>query len=83
MEPSVESIRGLVRRALQDLGLANAEPIGESLLTLAGYYVGREFKFAGVRAVWIASQPQVKFYGDDGQVLRAVDVGEPPQAKAA
>ncbi|HEV2971029.1 MAG TPA: hypothetical protein VGY55_13735 [Pirellulales bacterium] len=51
MESSTETIRDLVRRTLRDLGLADAEPIGESLLTLAGYYVGREIKFAGVRAV--------------------------------
>jgi hypothetical protein len=56
---------------------------GESLLTLAGYYVGREFKFAGIRAVWMASQGQNKVYGDDGVVLRVSDVGEPRQTKAA
>jgi hypothetical protein len=82
MEPSTESIRDLVRRTLHDMGLADADPIGESLLTLAGYYVGREFKFTGVRAVWMASQEQVKFYGDDGRVLRVVEVGE-PQKEAA
>jgi hypothetical protein len=83
LEPSTESIRDLVRRTLQELGQADAQPIGESLLTLAGYYVGREFKFVGVRAVWMASQGQIKFYGDDGRVLRAVEVGEPRRAKVA
>ena len=53
-----------------------AAPAGETLLTLAGYYVGREFKFAGIRAVWTASQGQIKFYGDDGEMLRVVEVGE-------
>jgi hypothetical protein len=53
------------------------------LLTLAGYYVGREFKFAGVRAVWMASPGQLKFYGDDGEVLRVVSLDEPKQAEAA
>jgi hypothetical protein len=83
MEPSTESIRDLVRRSLHDLGLPDAEPIGESLLTLAGYYVGREFKFAGARAVWMASQGQIKFYGDDGRVLRVVEVGQDDTKKAA
>ncbi len=83
MEPSIEFIRNLVRRFLEELGLADAAPTGESLLTLAGYYVGREFKFAGVRAVWTVSQGQIKFYGDDGTVLRLVDLGEGQQAKAA
>jgi hypothetical protein len=83
MEPSTETIRDLVRRTLQELGLADAKPIGESLLTLAGYYVGREFKFTGVRAVWIASQGQIKFFADEGRVLRVVEVGEPRQTEAA
>jgi hypothetical protein len=83
MEPSTESIRDLVHRTLPDLGLADAAPSGESLLTLAGYYVGREFRFAGVRAVWMASQGQIKFYADDGAVLRVVDLSERRQTKAA
>jgi hypothetical protein len=83
MEPSTESLRDLIRRTLDDLGLADAQPIGESFLTLAGYYVGREFRFTDVRAVWMAAQGQIKFYADDGAVLRIVDLGEPCQAKAA
>jgi hypothetical protein len=83
MEPSIEFIRNLVRQTLEELGLADAAPNGESLLTLAGYFVGREFRFAGVRAVWTANQGQIKFYGDDGEVLRVVQVGEGQQAKAA
>jgi hypothetical protein len=83
MEPSIEFIRNLVRRSLKELGLADAAPTGESLLTLAGYYVGREFKFTGVRAVWTASQGNIKFYGDDGEVLRVVALDEQRQTKAA
>jgi hypothetical protein len=83
MEPNVEFIRNLVRRSLEELGLADAAPTGETLLTLAGYYVGREFKFAGIRAVWTASEGQIKFYSDDGAVLRVVELGESRQAKAA
>jgi hypothetical protein len=83
MEPSIEFIRNLVSRTLEELGLADAAPNGESLLTLAGYYVGREFKFAGVRAVWTASQGQIKFYDDDGEVLRVVALDEQRCVKAA
>jgi hypothetical protein len=70
-------------RTIQDLGLEGTEPLGETLLTLAGYYVGREFRFNGVRAVWIASQGQIKFYGDDGQLLRVVDLGQVDGKRAA
>jgi hypothetical protein len=83
MEPSTESIRDLVHRTVQDLGLVTVQPLGESLLTLAGYYVGREFRFDGVRAVWIASLGQIKFYGDEGQLLRVLDVGQADGMRAA
>jgi hypothetical protein len=83
MEPNIEFIRNLVRRTLEELGLVDAAPTGESLLTLAGYYVGREFKFAGVRAVWTASQGHIKFYEDDGGVLRVVSLDEQRHVKAA
>jgi hypothetical protein len=73
----------LVQQTPADLGLVEAAVTGETLLTLAGYYVGREFKFAGIRAVWTASQGQIKFYGDDGGVLRVVALDEPKQAKTA
>jgi hypothetical protein len=52
------------------------------LLTLAGYYVGREFRFAGVRAVWVAGQGQIKFYDDERGLLRSVSIEQAP-AKAA
>ena len=83
MEPSIEFIRNLVRRTLEELGWADAAPTGESLLTLAGYYVGREFRFASVRAVWTASQGQIKFYDGDGEVLRVVALDEQRCVKAA
>jgi hypothetical protein len=74
---------GILSHELDSSRLADASPIGETLLTLASYYVGREFRFAGVRAIWMASQGQIKFYGDDSALLRIVDVGDPRQTKAA
>ena len=83
MEPSIEFIRNLVRRSLKELGLADAGPTSETLLTLSGYYVGREFRFADVRAVWMASEGRIKVYDDDGEVLQVVDLGEHRHMKAA
>jgi hypothetical protein len=54
--------------------MADATPLGEILLTLAGYCVGREFRFTGVRAVWMTSQETIKFYADDGAVLLVVNL---------
>ena len=83
MESSSQLIRDLVRRTVQELGLVAIQPLGETLLTLAGYYVGREFRFDGVSAVWIASQGQIRFYGDAGQSLRMADVDQRAGSKAA
>jgi hypothetical protein len=82
MEPTAGSIRSLVLRTLNELGQGTAQATGESLLTLAGYYVGREFRFVGVRAVWVASQGQIKFYDAEGGLLRSVSIEQVP-AKAA
>jgi hypothetical protein len=83
MELSIESIRDLVHRTVRNLGLVAVQPLGESLLTRAGYYVGREFRFRGVRAVWMASQGQIKFHDDQGQLLRALDLGQADGKRAA
>jgi hypothetical protein len=45
--------------------------------------VGREFRFEGVRAVWIANQGQIKFYDDEGDLLRVLDVGQAEDKRAA
>jgi hypothetical protein len=83
MEQTAEAIRSLVLRTLNDLGRATAQPTGESLLTLAGYYVGREFRFTGIRAVWMASQSEIKFYDDNGRLVRAVGVEQISTGRAA
>ena len=83
MEATTEAIRSLVLRTLDELGRGTAQPTGESLLTLAGYYVGREFRFTGVRAVWMASQSEIKFYDDEGGLLRSVSIEQNVAPKAA
>jgi hypothetical protein len=83
METTTEAIRSLILRTLDELGRGTAQPTGETLLTLAGYYVGREFRFAGVRAVWMASQGEIKFYDDEGGLLRSVSIGRTADSKAA
>jgi hypothetical protein len=83
METSTEAIRSLILRTLDELGRGTAQPTGETLLTLAGYYVGREFRFAGFRAVWMASQGEIKFYDDEGVLLRSVSIEQDVAPKAA
>ena len=83
MEYNTDAIRESIRCNLGEMGFADAIPHGETILTQAGYCVGREFRFAGVRAVWMVSQETIKFYADDGAVLRVLDLGEPRQASDA
>jgi hypothetical protein len=80
---STEQIRKLVVATLPELGLPEPQPIGESMLMLAGYVVGREFRFAGVRVVWMVSQEQIKFHGDDDEVLRVVILDARERTNAA
>jgi hypothetical protein len=83
MGETAEAIRSLVLRTLNELERATAQPTGESLLTLAGYYVGREFRFTGGRAVWMASQGEIKFYDDAGELLRSLSIEQGAASKAA
>jgi hypothetical protein len=71
--------RGVVCRAQ----LGGSSFPGLACGTLAGYYVGREFKFAGIRGVWMASQGQIKFLADDGAVSRVVALDEQRLTKTA
>ena len=45
--------------------------------------VGRRFCFDRVSAVWLSSERRIKLYGEAGELLRVIDVGEEPTRAAA
>lgn len=68
-------LRRVIDAAVIDLGHT---PTGckETVLIREGYFVGRQFRYDGVRAIWFAEEEVVKFYGDDCRVLGTMRVAE-------
>lgn len=83
-QPNTQRVRDLVLRTVAEFGVRDGTPASETLLVRDGYYCGRCFKFAGIRAVWLPDANQVKIYSDAGQWLATVELEEAsPRRKAA
>ncbi len=73
-----------IRQAASELGIPEPSIIKTVVLTRGGYYVGHRFLFDGLQAVWLSAESVIRFFADDGSLLRTVEVGkEPSQKKAA
>jgi hypothetical protein len=70
-------LRRTINAAVADLGHKTKE-CKESVLIREGYFVGRQFRFENVRAIWFAEEEVVKLYGDDGRLMRTLMVAEGP-----
>ena len=56
---------------------------GQTFLLRNRQLVGRRFCFEGVEAVWLSAEGQTKFYGEEGELLRVVNLAEEQTRKAA
>jgi hypothetical protein len=43
-----------------------------------GYFVGRQFRYPGITAIWFAEEEVVKLHGDNGQSLGALNLADGP-----
>jgi len=77
------SIEHIILQALSELGFANPVVRGQAFLLCKRQLVGRRFCFDGVEVVWLTAEGQIKFYDDEGQLLRVLDVGEEKSRKTA
>jgi hypothetical protein len=85
--PQIEHIRQCVLTTLRDLGIPEADwslVSGKRLHRDRDYAAG-SFRERRIRAVWTASENTIAFYGEDGTLLRQVNVGGelPENQKAA
>ena len=83
MDRSIILIRESVARAVGELGAGAPAGRGESILCRDGYIVGHQFNFDGVRAVWFVDEETIRIRNDQGEVLRTLDLGGQPNARAA
>ncbi len=66
----LEVIRNVVSRAFAEYSGSETE-FCETVLIRDGFYCGRCFTSAAIRAIWFAEESLVKFYGKDGQFLES------------
>ncbi len=67
----LDKVRELVSQTFVAHDLADASDYCETLLVREGFYCGRCFTCDTMRAVWFAEEDVVKFYGADGEFLKA------------
>jgi hypothetical protein len=59
----------LLATALKEFGIDQA-PIRTDWLTGGGFVVGRRFECGPIKAVWFFDENEMKFYDEDGKLLR-------------
>ncbi len=82
----IDAIRRLIHATLSELRVEHTE-LRETILIRDGHYCGRRFHAAKSEAIWFIEEDQVKFYGEDGRVMKTVNVrddhGTMPEHAAA
>lgn len=69
---NVNAVRELVLETVPQLGVAETQMCRETNWTRPGFFHGRRFDFASVRAVWFVEEEQVKFYRSDRKLLKVL-----------
>ena len=83
MDHASSSIEQIIFQALAELGFANPVFRGQTFLMHNRELVGRRLCFDGVSAVWLSSERRIKLYGEVGDLLRVIDIGDEPVRAAA
>jgi hypothetical protein len=66
----LERIRQFVQHTFERLDSASSCSVRESVLVRDGQYCGRRFLTDTLQAVWFVEENELKFYGEDGSLLR-------------
>ena len=82
----LDRVRRWVHDTFRKRGTPEDERPIETILVREGYYCGRRFACASLRAVWFVEEDMVKVFGPQGEFLEATRVSEAaeePVRKAA
>ncbi len=72
-----------IAAALSELGVPHSPCRSTSFLIQDGYCTGQRFLFDEIEAIWLIAENVVRFYDENGRVLKSVGVGTAQQDKAA
>lgn len=76
-------IHDLIADTLSGFGMADLSPGTTTALIHDGYCIGRRFHYGGVQVVWLMKEGIIRFHGEDGQLLKTVDLGQQETRGAA
>jgi hypothetical protein len=83
MGTEADSLHQTIAEALSKLGLPELPCRSTSFLVQDGYCTGQRFLFDGIEAIWLIAENVVRFYDENGRMLKSVGVGPVEQGKAA
>ncbi len=72
-----------IAEALSELGLPELPCRSTSFLIQDGYCTGQRFLFDGIEAIWLIADNVVRFYDENGRMLKSVGLGTAERDKAA
>jgi hypothetical protein len=72
-----------IAAALSELGVPHSPCRSTSFLVQDGYCTGQRFLFDGMEAIWLIAENTIRFYDENGRMLKSVGVGPVEQDVAA
>jgi len=77
------TIRLVIDSAVAELG-HNAFRCRETILIRGSHFLGRQYRYDGVRAIWLADDEAVRIYSKDGRLLQTLmGIGQPDLMRLA
>lgn len=67
----LERIRTAISAELVSLGVTDVADLRETILIRDGLFCGRKFQCQGHHVVWFIEENEIKFFGPQGNLLRA------------
>ena len=79
----VDLLQRTIAEALSELGLSDLPCRRTSFLVQDGYCTGQRFLLDGIEAIWLIAENIVRFYDENGRMLKSVGLGTVEDRKAA
>ncbi len=70
------SVYQLILDTLAELSVDSSAGGSIHVMISGGMCVGRRFLFDGIEAIWVLADKVVRCYGEDGSLLRTIEVPE-------
>jgi hypothetical protein len=72
-----------IAAALSELGVPHLPCRGITMLIQDGYCTGQRFLFDGIEAIWMIAEDIIRFYDENGRMMKSVGLAMAKQNRAA